>query len=72
LMFGLQQRPSGVERVRTLWDTVGLPLTQTGRQATAAGISTLLAHLKLQWVTWENVLSAVQDRLERYAESPSG
>ncbi|GGO39195.1 hypothetical protein [Deinococcus humi] len=63
LVFGLSPEPSLAERIRALWDATGVPLTQTGRQATASGVGVLLRHLHIQGVTREDVLRVVRPRL---------
>ncbi|WP_019010761.1 hypothetical protein [Deinococcus aquatilis] len=68
LVFGLLPVPSPAHKVRALWETVGVPLTQTGRRATAAGINALFPYLTIAGVDRENVVSEVQQRLK--APSP--
>jgi len=63
LVLGQPALLTTAQRVRAIWETVGVPLTQAGRTASALAVNVLLSHLEVVGTTRDTVAFSVQERL---------
>lgn len=71
LFLGQPTEITVTHAARHVWEASGLPLTQTGQQATAQSIGQLIRSIPIQGTDREGLLGGVQRQLEPAAGPPS-